>query len=171
MSYKIDFTKHLGPLFRLVSPLEFVQRRDMKTKEDTGSGETHTTVNPMDTYPLEGGEWLQLDPALPETVLRPVLGAATVFDPAAGTESTAATDCAYARTYMTLMEKGSTDLQPLKKAPLAWIHGFEAETLLFKAGSIAIDGNLVVGRVTHPHGSYKVAGLIAQASLGGAGSS
>ena len=161
MSYSINMGTRKGPLFRLVSPHELIQRRDFSVKNDPAH--THTVVDPRDSYPLLGGEWVALDTTDPETIIRPPINNAH-FDPA-GDEAVDLSDVAIVRTFMCLHELGGGDTQTLRKVPLAFLQGYEVETRLYLTTgnpTFAIGDKVYVGQVQHPDvtSEYLVAGLV-----------
>lgn len=161
MSYSINMGIRKGPLFRLVSPHELIQRRDFSVKNDPEH--THTVVDPRDSYPLLGGEWVMLDLTDAETIIRPVINNAH-FDPT-GDEAATGDDVTAYRTFMCLHEPGGGDTQTLRKVPVAFLQGYEVETRLYlRTGNpkYTVGDKVYVGQVQHPDitAEHLLAGLV-----------
>lgn len=122
-----------APYMTLISPVLPVDRRDFYLTDPT-------ILDPNNANPLIDGEWLQLDSSY--TAGRG--GAGNVAVP----------------TWQVFAEKGRYDTQPIGKAPLLFIGGYEAETTVYTAASIAVNSELIVSDVTV--GGLTKKGLIAR---------
>lgn len=105
--------------FRLVTPIEWVYRRDLTLAD-------RTLVNPNGSNPLLDGEWLQYDTA--KKAIRS--GGLTL-------------------SWVVFAERGRTDVQALGKVPVLYIGKYEADTLIFDSASLAHGSPLMVADVTY----------------------
>jgi hypothetical protein len=107
--------------FRLVTPIEWVYRRDLALVDKT-------LTNPNGTNPLLDGEWLMYSPTDQKHAIR-----------SDGTQLS----------WVVFAERGRSDVQALGKVPVLYIGKFEADTLVFDATGLAHGNALMVADVTY----------------------
>ena len=104
--------------FRLVTPVERVDRKDMNLAD-------RTLIVPSNANPLLDGEWLEYDAA--KKAIR------------AGGNTLA---------WAVWAERGRSDTQALGKAPVLYMGTYEADTLIFDAAALAHGDPLMIDDVT-----------------------
>lgn len=110
--------------FRLVTPVEWVYRRDLPLED-------RTLVNPNGSNPLLDGEWLMYN-----------------------TSKHAIRSDGSALSWVVFGERGRTDVQALGKVPVLYMGRYEADTLVFDtAGGLALGSALMVDDVTYSGGT------------------
>ena len=120
--------------FRLVTPIEWVYRRDLPLFDKT-------LTNPNGTNPILDGEWLMYD-----------------------TTKKAVRSDGSSLSWVVYAERGRSDTQALGKLPVLYIGKYEADTLIFDAQNLAQGNALMVADVTYPSGGTTRSGLKKQAS-------
>jgi hypothetical protein len=105
--------------FRLVTPIEWVYRRDLALADKT-------LVNPNGTNPILDGEWLMYDNA-----------------------KHAIRSDGSSLSWVVFAERGRTDVQALGKVPVLYLGRYEADTLIFDAAGLAHGNALMVADVTY----------------------
>jgi len=106
--------------FRLHSPVEKLERRDMPLADTT-------LTNPNNANPLLMGEFMELDSTNPKKVVR-----------ASGDYL-----C-----WALFSERGRTDVQAARKVPLLYMGTYEADTLIFDDTALTHGAALMVTDVT-----------------------
>lgn len=106
--------------FRLVTPVEWVYRRDLQLED-------RTLTNPNGSNPLLDGEWLMYN-----------------------TSKHAIRSDGSQLSWVVFGERGRTDVQALGKVPVLYMGRYEADTLIFDtAGGLALGSPLMVDDVTY----------------------
>jgi hypothetical protein len=104
--------------FRLVTPIERVFKKDLTLADPT-------LANPNAANPLLDGEWLEYDSSY-----KGVRAGGNIL------------------TWALWAERGRTDVQGLRKVPVIYMGGYEADTLIMDSTSIALGDKLMVDDVT-----------------------
>jgi hypothetical protein len=106
--------------FRLVSPVEKVERRDLPLNAPA-------LATPSNANPLVQGEFMELDSTNPRTVIR------------SGGDILS---------WAIWAEKGRSDVQAIRKVPLLYMGTYEADTIVMTAAGLTHGGALMVDDVT-----------------------
>lgn len=108
-----------------------------------------TIADPRNAVALVDGEWLSLNSSYQ------ALRASDVATPAAA---------AAAISWPVWAERGRSDVQALRQAPVLYLGQYEADTRVFNAASMVLGGRVSVATVTL--GGRNYSGLVANGSVG-----
>lgn len=104
--------------FRLVSPVEAIERRDMPLND-------RTLLNPNNANPLIDGEWLEWN-----------------------NTNKAIRSGGDRLSWALFAERGRTDTQAIGKAPVLYLGSYEADTLIFDGTGLTGGNALMIDDVT-----------------------
>jgi len=121
--------------FKLVTPFGDIMTRNFEIGADL--------VNPLASEPVLEGEWLQLDTSYH----------ATRFINDANHVDAGADNAGEVISFPLFAESGRYDVQALKKVPLLFLHGFEADSHLVDLTNLYIGAPLEVADIEFPAGS------------------